>query len=167
MVRTSIVLLVFAALLSAGCHSGTKSAPPPAASQPSEFSPPALPSTTPGVVSSKSVPKPLATRSAAPQRKAALEAADQLDFASEGGTRAGSYEMWVHVTHQGKPVEHAIVGAVDEQNKLASTAYTNADGDARLLVEKAKYRLVARRHHLQADEPITFAQDKDFSLELR
>jgi len=162
--RTSCSALMLAiAVFLCSCHSGgTNTAAPASPSSSTGDSATAAPSPS-GTATNQT-----ASLGNPPHPAKRPEVLDQLSLDVEGGTRDGSYALWVHVTHDGKPVKNAVVGAVDANHKLACPAvYTDDKGDARLLVAAGDYKLVAKRHGWHAEESVTFARGKDFALEVK
>ena len=167
--RTSCSALMLAiAVFLCSCHSGGSNASAPAAGSSSTANTATSGATNstpsqPGAASSQT-----ASLGSAPHLAKHPEVLDQLSLDVEGGTRDGSYALWVHVTHEGTPVKNAVVGAVDANHKLACpAAYTDDKGDARMLVAAGDYKLVAKRHKWHAEESVTFARGKDFALEVK
>ena len=148
------------------CHSGGSNASAPV--DPSGSTGDSAASSTAASSPSGAATGQTASLGSAPHLAKHPEVLDQLSLDVEGGTRDGSYALWVHVTHDGKPVKNAVVGAVDANHKLACPAvYTDDKGDARLLVAAGDYKLVAKRHGWHAEESVTFARGKDFALEMK
>ena len=148
------------------CHSGGSNASAPAT--PSGSTGDSAASSTAASSPSGAATGQTASLGSAPHLAKHPEVLDQLSLDVEGGTRDGSYALWVHVTHDGTPVKNAVVGAVDANHKLACPAvYTDDKGDARLLVAAGDYKLVAKRHKWHAEESVTFARGKDFTLEVK
>lgn len=167
--RTSCSALMLAIAVSlCSCHSGGSNASAPVAPSGSTGNSAASGATNSTPSSAGAATGQTASLGNAPHLAKRPEVLDQLSLDVEGGTRDGSYALWVHVTHDGKPVKNAVVGAVDANHKLACpAAYTDDKGDARLLVAAGDYKLVAKRHKWHAEESVTFARGKDFMLEVK
>ena len=155
----SLMLAIFVAFVA--CKS---TEPPAPVTQPNQSASPPQP-TSPATPSSASTdtrqqpPHPPTISKNNPQIA-------QLNLDTEGGTRDGSYAMWVHVSEDGKPVPHLRVLAYNSANRIAAAAQTNDDGDARLLVQIAGYRIVAAHGRRRAEQSVAYHPGSQFELQL-
>ncbi len=80
-----------------------------------------------------------------------------IDSETEGGTRGGTFPLWIHTLSAGRPVITARVIAYDGDQHKISTGKTDRDGYARLLLPDAgSYTIIIVQGKLNARKTIQF-----------